>query len=56
MYSKVPEPGTIPEWVQPLGAHDVYMAGDEVIHNEQHWISIVDNNTWEPGVYGWNTV
>jgi hypothetical protein len=42
-----------PEWSQPIGAADAYMAGDKVSHNEKHWISIADNNVWEPGVYGW---
>ena len=45
-----------PEWVQPTGAQDAYMAGDKVSHNGRHWQSIVDNNTWEPGVYGWTEV
>jgi len=42
-----------PEWVQPQGAHDAYTLGAIVVHNEQTWISIVDANVWEPGVYGW---
>lgn len=42
-----------PEWVQPIGAQDAYMAGDKVTHNEKHWVSDVDSNVWEPGVYGW---
>lgn len=42
-----------PEWSQPIGAADAYMAGDKVAHNEKHWTSDVDNNVWEPGVYGW---
>ena len=42
-----------PEWVQPTGAQDAYMTGDKVTHNEAHWISTVDSNVWEPGVYGW---
>lgn len=42
-----------PEWVQPMGSTDAYMAGAKVSHNEKHWISDVDYNTWEPGVYGW---
>ena len=42
-----------PEWIQPLGATDAYPKGAKVSHNEKHWISDVDNNTWEPGVYGW---
>ena len=45
-----------PEWVQPQGAHDAYMTGDKVSHNEKHWISEVDNNVWEPSVYGWEEV
>lgn len=45
-----------PEWVQPTGAQDAYMAGDKVSHNGKHWQSIVDNNTWEPGIYGWTEV
>lgn len=42
-----------PEWRQPVGAQDAYMTGDKVSHNEKHWISSIDNNVWEPGVYGW---
>ena len=38
-----------PEWVQPTGAQDAYMTGDKVSHNGKHWISVVDNNVWEPG-------
>lgn len=40
-------------WVQPTGAHDAYEAGAVVTHNGQTWVSDVDANTWEPGVYGW---
>ena len=42
-----------PEWVQPTGAQDAYANGDKVSHNGKHWISDYDNNTWEPGVFGW---
>lgn len=42
-----------PEWVQPTGAQDAYNKGDKVSHNELHWVSDVDANVWEPGVYGW---
>lgn len=45
-----------PEWVQPQGYHDAYGAGDKVSHNDRHWISDVDNNVWEPSVYGWTEV
>jgi len=43
-----------PEWRQPTGAQDAYMKGDKVSHNDKHWISDVDNNTWTPGEYGWS--
>ena len=42
-----------PQWVQPVGSHDAYQKGDKVTHKEKHWVSDVDNNTWEPSVYGW---
>ena len=42
-----------PDWVQPTGAQDAYPIGAKVSHIGKHWISAVDNNTWEPGVYGW---
>lgn len=45
-----------PEWIQPTGTQDAYMAGDKVSHNNKHWISSVDNNVWEPGIYGWTEV
>lgn len=43
-----------PEWKQPAGAHDAYMKGDKVSHNEKHWVSDIDNNVYEPSVYGWS--
>lgn len=42
-----------PEWVQPAGAHDAYAKDAKVTHNGERWISDVDSNVWEPGVYGW---
>lgn len=42
-----------PEWSRPVGAHDAYSAGDKVSHGGQHWVSDLDGNVWEPGVYGW---
>lgn len=42
-----------PEWVQPTGAHDAYNKGDKVSHNDKHWVSDIDANVYEPGVYGW---
>lgn len=43
----------IPEWVQPISAETAYHLGDKVRYNDKIWESIVDNNTWAPGVYGW---
>ena len=45
-----------PEWVQPTGNIDTYPLGAKVSHNGQRWVSAVDNNVWEPGVYGWDVV
>lgn len=51
----IPDPTVIPEWIQPDSTNP-YMSGDKVIHNGKTWISIVDHNVWEPGVYGWEEV
>lgn len=51
----IPDANVVPEWEQPDSTNP-YMAGDKVTHNEKTWISIVDNNVWEPGVYGWDEV
>jgi hypothetical protein len=45
--------GEISAWIQPTGAHDAYAQGAVVTHNEFTWVSDVDDNVWEPGVYGW---
>ena len=45
-----------PSWVQPTGAHDAYNAGDKVTYEGKHWVSTVDSNVWQPGVYGWEEV
>ncbi len=42
-----------PDWVQPIGAHDAYERGAKVSHNKKHWVSTLENNVYEPGVYGW---
>lgn len=44
---------TISEWEQPDSTNP-YMKGDKVTHNGLTWVSDVDNNVWEPGVYGWS--
>lgn len=46
----------IPEWVQPTGAHDAYAKGDKVRHNGDVWVSDIDANVYEPGVFGWLAV
>lgn len=48
----IPDPDVVPEWVQPDSTNP-YMAGDRVVHNGDTWRSLVDNNVWEPGIYGW---
>ena len=45
-----------PLWVQPISAETAYKLNAQVSWNDKHWISEVDNNTWEPGVYGWREV
>ena len=45
-----------PDWVQPVGAADAYRIGAKVSHNEKHWVSAIDYNVYEPGVYGWDEV
>ena len=51
----IPDPEVIPEWEQP-GSTNPYMIGDKVRHNGKTWVSTIDNNVWEPGVYGWEVV
>ena len=51
----IPDENTISDWVQPDSTNP-YMAGDTVSHNDKTWTSDVDNNVWEPGVYGWSEV
>ena len=49
----IPDAETIPEWEQPDSTNP-YSKGDKVTHNGKTWISDIDNNVWEPGVYGWS--
>ena len=53
LFVEVSPEGVIPDWKQPVGAQDAYNTGDKVKHNDKTWVSTVDNNVWEPGVYGW---
>lgn len=54
LWAKVLEPDrqTIPDWEQPESTNP-YKTGDKVRHRGKTWISMIDNNVWEPGVYGW---
>lgn len=54
LWARVAEPEEWPEWIQPTSAETAYHAGDKVSHIGKHWVSDVDNNVWEPNVYGWN--
>ena len=57
LFTEVAKPGEIPVWRQPTGAQDAYMTGDKVHYptvSDPVYVSTVDNNVWEPGVYGWN--
>lgn len=47
----IPDPEVIPDWKQPESTNP-YMKGDKVKHNGKTWISEVDNNVWEPGAVG----
>lgn len=59
LWTEVAKPGEIPVWKQPTGAQDAYMAGDKVHYptaDDPVYVSTVDNNVWQPGVYGWEVV
>ena len=51
----IPDPEVIPDWEQPDSTNP-YMSGDKVRYGGKVWISIIDNNVWAPGVYGWEEV
>ena len=51
----IPDPTVIPEWEQPESTNP-YSKGDKVTHNGKTWVSDIDGNVWEPGVYGWTEV
>lgn len=47
LYSKVTMPGEVPDWNAGSWAKGV-----TVSHRGRLWLSMVDNNTWEPGAPG----
>ena len=56
LWTEVAKPGEIPVWKQPTGAQDAYQKGDKVHYPDKDgpvYVSIVDSNVWEPGIYGW---
>ena len=57
LFAKVlnPDPEVIPDWEQPMSTNG-YAKGDKVKHKEKVWESLVDNNVWEPGVVGTESV
>lgn len=56
LYKAKADPGEEwPEFVHPTGAHDCYHKGDKVTFEGEHYISLIDNNSWSPAEYpaGW---
>lgn len=51
----VSDDGDILPWEQPDSTNP-YMTGDKVSHNGSNWICTIDNNVWEPGIYGWEKI
>lgn len=56
-------PGVAEPWVQPLGAGYEYKLvepftglPETCAHAGAEWATTVDNNVWEPGVYGWRSI
>ena len=56
LFTAKTDPGEIPEWSPREGSHDAYALGDQVTHNGQTWVSVIEANVWEPGVHGWEVV
>ena len=55
LYTKIliPDPDVIYDWEQP-GSTNGYSFGARTRHVGRIWVSDYDNNTWEPGVFGWH--
>lgn len=43
----ISDANVVPEWEQPDSTNG-YAKGDKVTHNGVTWVSLVDNNVWEP--------
>jgi hypothetical protein len=48
LYTRINAPGEIPAWITGQS----YAKDTQVAHGGKTWISMVDNNTWEPGAAG----
>lgn len=55
---ETPSTETIPDFVQPTGAHDAYKKGDKVRYNGKVYESLIDGNSYSPDAYpaGWQEV
>lgn len=51
----IPDEEEVYPWEQPDSTNG-YRKGDKVKHIGSVWISTMDNNVWEPGIYGWEIV
>ena len=51
----IPDPEVIYDWEQPDSTNP-YKKGDKVRHKGKIWISDIDGNIWEPGVFGCSEV
>ena len=51
----IPDEEEIYPWEQPDSTNG-YHKGDKVKHIGSVWVSTIDNNVWEPGIYGWEIV
>lgn len=51
----VEDPNAVSEWTQPDSTNG-YMTGDKVSHNGITYESLADNNVWEPGTVGTETL
>ena len=55
---ETPPAETIPEFVQPTGAHDAYKKGDKVKFEGKIYESLIDANAYSPSAYpaGWKAI
>ena len=49
---EIPGSDKIPAWRPWDGLSALYAKGDKVTHGGKTWVSLVDNNCWEPGIIG----